>query len=268
MKIIVPIDLSAVALNAFVYALQMAQLPEADIITLYVQPDDGLSPANEDDAAQGTDDPYSRYVQELDTIAKKKDRTGTRITHMRQQGAAAGEIAAFARSRQADCIVMGARRGHGLSHRLFGFLSEQLMDSCSCYVVAVPEDCTYREITKIILLAHLPSLGLYELKRLLRFAERFHAHVNVVELKDDFKEEDAALLNRWADRLYKAEVSFHILVCAESELMPAITGYAASNEASLVAVHAYSYNAAERIAGRDLSLQLLERLQIPLLELH
>lgn len=91
---------------------------------------------------------------------------------------------------------------------------------------------------------------------------------NVVELKDDFKEEDAALLNHWADRLYKAEVSFHILVCAAGELMPAITGYAASNEASLIAVHAYCHNTPKRIVGRDLALQLLEGLQIPLLELH
>lgn len=254
MKILVPTDLSQAAANAFSYAVHLAMHLEADLLTVHVQP--GLSAR----------EAYDRHLEWLGRIRDKEGGRELHVSHVLKQGDVAETVLECASETEAGIIVMGIGEGRN-GKTLVSPVALQVMARAGCFVIALPERCSYTPLTKFVLLAHLDRLHLYELHRIERLAGLFNAHINVLQVKNTFAPEDQLVLDRWTERFRGREVSFHILVSNEPGLADRIEEYAINNGAVVLGLHLHSSGQLKEVSQHTLAGKLLHRLQLPLFSL-
>ncbi len=149
-KILVPIDFSQAAMNAFKYALKIAESLncEMEVLHVYKFPVvdpympvhilDSLSQEQQDKAMADFIDYVQNLAEEDHEILEKIP-----MNYRLQMGFGTEEILATAKKIKADMIVMGTTGASGIKAMFLGSVAGEVIEKASCPVLAIPKDAVF-----------------------------------------------------------------------------------------------------------------------------
>ena len=190
-QILFPTDLGNSAKNAFVYALQIANVMELEIHTLHVyrQVDlDALHAVYEMDDIYKTVDlerfgSFKKHIEELRKIAIKHNMSHINLTHSLVEGKIENSILRVAKEEEADYIVMGTMGANFLKEIFVGSIAGEVMEKAPCWVFSIPVNLEFDgKIDQIVVTTSFQKEEATALRQVAAFAEKFDAHVRCIHV--------------------------------------------------------------------------------------
>lgn len=270
-KILFPIDFSDNSLNAFRYALHLADKIQGEIITLHVYDGpDGFYEEYYDFLIENYTitewsefENYKSEVPKLKMIAEDYQLGHINLSHILERGIPFQSIVEIATSEKVDYIVMGTQGASGLKEAFVGSLTEKVMNECNVPVLAIPSKCFYQPIKKILFLCHYKETEAKILKELLRTANLFHAQVDVLQVQKHHVANENDLLAEWKAMFPKSDIGFYNLIHDDYE--GKVMDFIKVNKEDMVAITWHHKNFLDKLLSFSLSRKLSFHTTIPLL---
>jgi len=194
-KILVPIDFSDNAINAFKYAIQVAKELESSITLFNTYPID---------IPMGMEYSSGIYMQTLNAEIKF-DRTvrlqelankygGTtynsndkklEIFKEVQEGVAADSIAAYAKEKNMDMVIMGTKGASGLEEVLLGSITVSVIDKVDIPVFVIPEKSSFNGLKQIVYATDFDDKDTDIIDTLQHLGEYFNSKITCLHINTD-----------------------------------------------------------------------------------
>jgi len=272
-KILFPIDFSENSFHAFVYALHMAKKLHAEIITIHVYPDVDVFPDYSDFLSQNYSirewsdfENYKSEVPKLKDLAETHHAVSVKISHVLERGNVIEKILEIEESENIDCIVLGTKGATGLKEIFLGSVAEQVVNRAKGVVLAIPENCTFPKISKMLLLAKYEKPYLKIVQQLLPFADAFDAHIDVLQIKDAPNNNETRIIREWKREFADADIDFHIL--ATNILEETAIDFAELHNSNLIVLAVHEKGFFEKLFFFSLSRQMTFHSHIPVMAIH
>ena len=273
-KILFPTDFSNAANNAFIYALNLANAIQAEIVTVHVYQ---VPQANFVNAYEylheiyavtelSNFENYKDEVPALRSIAAANNLGHIKITHALISGNLVQEIKKITENDNFDFVVMGTKGITSLKETFFGTIATKVMNEVNALVMVIPENCHYQPIKKMLFLTQYKTEDTTSFKTVLSLSKIFQATLDCLRIvypenpiKNDCQEDWKALIN-------DKNVTFHSKEGDDTEGI--ILNFIDSNEINLIAMHVYHKNFLEKLFETSLSKKLAFHINIPILAIH
>ncbi|ELR73886.1 UspA [Fulvivirga imtechensis AK7] len=262
-KILMPVDFSESALNAFAYAAQMTQALHARLMLLHVvEPIGGDATMFVDEGM--IEDEMQEAREKLDQLVREKlpniDPGLVDIEVV--TGFVVNKIEEMVASKEVSLVVMGTKGSNNKLKDIFGSNTYKIVKHAECAVLTVPQKASKFSINKIAL-----AVGLHEkenihlLTVLKHLARHFRAEVILLHIKkdkdvsmDDDVSPDAVL---WLSEQLKDLNKTYVNISSE-DVANSINEYAIKNGIDLLAMspgkHSFLYQLVEGSTTRKLVL--------------
>ena len=151
-KILFPTDFSEAAEKAFLYALELTQKLNAELILMHVYELPELGRALQNTTREvyelmemETLENFKKSVEKLRDLASTKGYDHVDFKHLMAEGEAVYTITEAAKKESIDYIVMGTKGATGLKEVFLGSVASGVIDSANCNVISVPQQTDYKE---------------------------------------------------------------------------------------------------------------------------
>ncbi len=191
-KILFPTDFSAVADNAYIYALALAKRMEATLITMHAyQIEEIRGAALPNTLAEIYEsiqweefENYKDYVPHLRQIAQDHGFGEVPQYHVLIQGRLLEAIISVASEEGVDLIVMGTKGASGLKEVIFGSVTGEVMEHAPAPVLAVPKEASFDgKFDRIAVTTEFAAEEKKALYKVLEFASWFdHPTISVIHV--------------------------------------------------------------------------------------
>lgn len=271
-RILVPTDFSEGARNALDYAVQLASKIEAKIL-LYHATHLPILSANELVAISSNEELERESMMKLENIRREviDHYNFNDIETVTSSGFAVEEITELARAENLDLVVMGTKGASGISEVLMGSNSADVIEKCSCPVLTIPTDSTFKEPARIIFATNYADNDFQTLYLLSELFKPFSPEIVVLHIEDrsNHRLEDSML--EW----YKGQVKLNIpydkfsfQLIKGHPVEDALHDYVTSNNTDLLAVSTRKRSFFDRLTSKSLSRKLAYHTDLPLLVFH
>lgn len=242
-SILVPIDFSDISLNAFKYALRLADQVSANIDLLNVVPlDDGTLMGISLTAQQislGKTKLKDFFEQGIDAVTGKVNSVPP-VRSFVKNGALRSIIRNHVEAAGNNLIIMGtAGEEDENGGNLFGSNTSHLVTKSPCPVLVIPKDLVFKPFKSICYATDLEHIDAFHAGLILKAFRVFQPRLDFVHVKtgkDQKTNFDMDLLREMFDRPETGlEARFHIL--EDGEVVDEIFNYAETVEADLVVMY-------------------------------
>lgn len=272
-KIIFPVDFSKASLNAFPYALHLAKKMGAEIITIHVYDEINLPYSDYHDyimehyqvAELEQFENYKDEVPKLRAIAEKVQLGKVIVRHVLKQGDTQNSILEVALDEKADFIVMGTKGASGLKEVFLGTLTQKIMNNSKIPVIAIPENCKYLPLKKILFITEYNLSQLPILKKIHNLALLFNAHIDVLQVTNFDNKQDKIFSEEWKKIRPISDVDFYLLT--SNDIEGRIIDFIEINEINWVTFSTHHYSFFEKLFHVSLSKPLAFHSKIPILSI-
>jgi nucleotide-binding universal stress UspA family protein len=273
-KILFPTDFSSISNNAFIYALKLADAIGAEITTLHVY---NLPSAAYVDVSAYLEEShqiselnnlerYKEELAELRAIAEKNHLDHIQINNILNEGDLVAIISKLTKEKNIDFVVMGTKGATKIKDVFLGTMTIKVINETQSIVLAIPEDCQFVPVKKILFITQYKLDAVEPLKKINAFAQLFHSHIDCLNVKiphtvykDDFVVD--------FENIFKGEdITFHSIL--NQDIEGVILDFIDFNKVNLVAMHIHHKNLFERLFQNSLSKKLTYHVNIPILALH
>lgn len=271
-KILFPTDFSEVANNAFLYALRLADTIGAEIITLHVydlpQLDYMNVPVYLLDIYEVTElsnfENYKHHIPALRAIAEHHKLEHIKISNVLESGNLVDNIHKISEEEHIDYIVMGTKGAEGLTATFLGSVTERVMHHSKTVVLAVPENCEYAPIRRILFPTKYKPDDVALLAKVKELAAIFNAHIDclTVALAGTIKEDRE---NYWKEQI-GANIELHRIDSEDVE--GSILNFIETHNIDMLAMPVHHRGFFEGLFHASLSKKLAFHVKIPILAIH
>lgn len=190
-KILYPTDFSPTAEIAFVFALQIADLLGASIITLHAFNRPDISEIELPDSLREVYDSldldafenYEDEVPILRDIAIENGYYHIPMVHVLEEGAPVSAILRTANKNKADLIVMGTTGAGKMEKFFFGTVTGKILEEAHCPVVVVPETAEFDGIIDHVAVAtNLTVEDAAMVDALRKFRDSIGCHLHIIHI--------------------------------------------------------------------------------------
>ena len=269
MKILIPMDLSDVSLNAFDYALQ--RFPGATFTVLHVIT--GLENAKFIDEIAAGVSPEIAISRELEEIIKEHldiEEVPSHINIEGYYGEPVHVISKYIKSHEFDCVFIGSRDKYDMLDTLFGTVSLGIIKTCNVPTFVIPKYAKYHVYQRIMVAAD-EHLSDPDILMALNFWNTNNAHVKFLHVENnktgDFKKIKEAVLNDFFDN-NQPLCSYEIEEVNSNNVAESLLANAYNYNADLLITIARNANFLQSLVFKSLSKDLLLKSAIPMLFLH
>jgi len=273
-KILYNTDFSDCSINAFVYALHLADQFNAEIITLhtYSRPVIGsmyLPNTYQNIYAHLETDEFDMFKDTsklLHIIAEKYKKDQIKNTFLMVEDDTISGMLNTIEKEDIDIVVMGTKGASGLKEVFMGSVTSHLMEQSPCPVLAIPENADYNGGIKNILFSSdfFPE-DISSLKYALDLSDNLNAHFECINTAVDYSDYKEKLIANWSEKLqftkYK-DLNFSII---DASTLSEITDYINVNNIDLLITTIYKNNFIEDLFHYSLAKRLAHHSTIPVL---
>ena len=275
-QILVPTDFSQNALNAFHFALQVADKLNASITTLhtyvlrFITPSDTDLSALQDMIDHEVDIEFEQYKQEtakLHQFAEEKGLGHVSITHELRKGFIADEIEEVTKSLNIELVVMGTKGASGLKEALLGSNTAAVLERVKCPVMVVPHKANFSGINKVAYATNCDEHDEEIIPKVKAFAQLFGAEMRCVHVTFLDEAWDKRKLEEFEELYNKMiETTGSKLDIMESDgVVEGLNQYIDQNEISVIAMHTHKRNLLEKIFLSSYTHRMAYHTHVPLL---
>ncbi|MFE3849400.1 universal stress protein [Flavobacterium sp. LB3P45] len=270
-KILFPTDFSEASINAFIYALKLADSIKGEIITLHVYdiPQVGYSNVpgvlNEiyDLVELGNFENYKDQIPFLRRIAEQNNMEHTKISNVLDNGNLITKIVKIIKDEDIDYVVMGTKGATSLKETFLGTATTKVMNATKAIVFAIPENCKYKQIKKILFLTKYNYEDIKVLKKVIEFATVFEAHIDCLHVKSPHQNDNDAFKEEWHKIAKDQDITLHII--SNNDVEGIILEFIDLNEIDMITMHVYHKNFLEKLFQVSLSKKLAIHVDVPIL---
>jgi len=270
-KILFPTDFSEASINAFIYALKLADSIKGEIITLHVYdlPQVGYSNVpgvlNEiyDLIELGNFENYKDQVPFLRRIAEQNNMEHIKISNVLDTGNLINKIVKIVRDEDIDYVVMGTKGATSLKETFLGTATTKVMNVTNAIVFAIPENCEYKQIKKILFLTKYNFEDIEVLKKVIEFATVFEAHIDCLHVKSPHQKDNDAFKEEWQKIAKDQDITLHTI--SNNDVEGIILEFIDLNKIDMITMHIYHKNFFKKLFQISLSKKLAFHINIPIL---
>ncbi len=273
-KILFPLDFSEVSFNAFRYALNFAKKINAEIITLHVYQFPTIVYSDYDNFLL---DNYNVYewsefenykdeVPKLRAIAEEMQLEHVKICHVLKQGNVQESLLELANKEHVDYIIMGTKGATGLKEVFLGTLTQSIMNNTKVPVLAIPADCEYQPIHRILFLTKYEKSHLPILKKIVALAQLFQTHVDVLRVSIATDDYFRKFISEWEKANPNSGVDFFTLSSTDYE--GTIIDFMELHKINLVTMPVHHLSFFEKIFSYSLARKLTFHSKVPILTVY
>lgn len=270
-KILFPTDFSETSINAFIYALKLADSIKGEIITLHVYdlPQVGYSNVpgvlNEiyDLIELGSFENYKDQVPFLRRIAEQNNMEHIKISNVLDTGNLINKIIKIVEDEAIDYVVMGTKGATSLKETFLGTATTKVMNATKAIVFAIPENCKYKQIKKILFLTKYNFEDLKVLKKIIEFATVFEAHIDCLHIKSPHQKDNDTFEEEWQKIAKDQDITLHTI--SNDDVEGIILEFIDLNKIDMITMHVYHKNFFKKLFQVSLSKKLAFHVNIPIL---
>ncbi|HNS12185.1 MAG TPA: universal stress protein [Bacteroidia bacterium] len=271
-RLLIPTDFSENSLQSVRYGVQFGSVLKSRI-TLFHTTHVPVFSSPEVAMAGSLVDSKMESMVLLETLKKTmvEEFQYQNIEIMVSTGFAVDEIIALSQKESMDMIIMGTKGAGGLSKILLGSNTADVIEKCSCPVLAVPSEASFKRPTKIVFATNYADNDFQTLYLLAEMFKPFNPEIIVlhVELNGDRKTENRML--EW----FKGQVltnipydNFSFKLTQGSDVEQTVNKFIVENDVDLLSVSNRKRNFFDKLTSRSLTKKLAYHIDMPLLAFH
>lgn len=277
-KILVPVDFSANALKAGLYAAEIAVKSNAAVCfahvaepgTVQIHQPFILHEKYYQLAAEDRKAAIQQFTQNFTAMYPSLN-----ITTALLDGPTADAIVEYSREYDFDLIVMGTKGAGPLKEILIGSITALVIAKSSIPVLAVPQEYELEEPDALLLATNHFEKDTNLLNPVIEIARLFSAAVHVVLFEEAVEEPKAAqdqneqLLQQYLHFLQTTYpgISFKSELLKGSSFEGAIERYYVNNEPDIIAMVTYPHNFLQKMMRKSMTRKMAMHSRIPILAL-
>lgn len=258
-RILFPTDFSKTSHNAFVYALQLANALQAEVITLHVYElphlHIGGMPATLKEVYDTIElenfENLKDEVPLLRKIADEQNLDHVKISNILMHGDLVWTIKNVVKEEHIDLVVMGTKGATGLKETFLGSNTGAVITETECITIGVPEDCQFAGINDIVFTTRFRDKDIKALKKVKEIADKLNSKIHCLYVKTPKSDLLDVTLKNWKLLFEKDNIEFHII--ENSDVKKAILQFSEDYQIDLLALLNYKRGFFEELFKQSLS---------------
>jgi len=268
-KILVPTDFSGNAEHALKYAVAFASKLEGQLVLLHSSKVP-IAAINETVQITGDDMHIGESNEQLAALKNKitSQKNGVEVATISAVGFAVEEILKTCDEQKIDMIVMGTKGARGLSEIFIGSNTADVISKSKCPVLAIPHNATTGKLEKVIFATNYNDNDFQSIKLLTEIFKPWNPDLVIVHATDNSQPQvESSFFEQFKeDLITKVRYGKYFFKLLEGgNVENAISEFADSSGADLIAVSKRKRTLFERIVGVSTTTRLAFHTHIPLL---
>ncbi|HEU4497598.1 MAG TPA: universal stress protein [Flavobacterium sp.] len=273
-RILFPTDFSETAINAFQYALKMADSLEAEILLLHTfeMPiiNSAEIPINFKEIYDTLEVQqmahFKEHIPQLKQIAYSSSMGHIRMTHLLKSGDLTYAMKEAVAEHHINLVVMGTGGASGWLDSFFGSHAGEAITALPVPVMSIPAEARYKKI-KTIAFANLYREKDFEaLKRLSEIAKKFNAGIKSIYVKKSSSAISAEEIRIWEERCSGLGVQFFVI--PHDDVKQTIEDFIESQDVGLLAMLTEKRGFFEDFFSTSLAQKMSYKIHVPVLAFH
>lgn len=273
-KILFPTDFTAVANNAFVHALEMANHLDAKLLLLHTYElpivDNQFFPQNYqtifDSLEMANFERFKDLMPQLHAIAEERKLNHVDFSHIIMDGDLVYNIKECIKTENIDLIIMGTSGATGWKEFFLGTNTGEVISTVSIPVLCVPASSKYTFIKNIGFTTRFREKDKESLWKAIEVAKRNNAKVKCLYVKTAFSDVEEHEIEDWRVTFKNEPVQFFIV--EDDSPMETIFDFITSQEIDVLAMVTHKRNFFVGLFESSFTEKMTNRSEIPVLVLH
>lgn len=274
-KILFPLDFSETSYNAFIYALEMAERLNAELVLLhtfefpivdsqtitfnYATVYDTLELANFEQ--------FREVMPRLHAIAAERNLEHIEMEHILMDGDLIYNIKKIIEQENIDMVIMGTKGAEGWFDILLGTNASSVIAKVSVPVLCIPFEAHYDKLKTIAFTTRFRQKDIEALQNVVFYAKLFNAKIKCLCVKTADLEIDEQDVRYWQSH-FQDEESIEFFIIPDEDVKGTIEDFLVSQNVDLLAMLTYKRNFFEELFSNSTAQQLSYHLKKPILALH
>jgi nucleotide-binding universal stress UspA family protein len=273
-KILFPTDFSDTSINAFEYALKVANQLGATISTIhtFITPIVGSTPVvMVEQMTELTEQlemqEYTAFNKKIHQLAIEEDLTHIQIEHTLEFGLTISEIINISKKEAIDLIIMGSEGAEGLQKWLFGSHAASVIEKATCPVLIIPNEVVYQPISKIAYATNFEAVDDDILEYLLEWIGKFDAELDFVHVADKGESIDAEQYANMSEitELAKRYENVRFKILYDKDIIDELEVFVEEEKIDMLVMVTHKYPFFKRLFNPSLTRKMAFDTEMPLL---
>ena len=272
--IIVPVDFSKVAHNAYLYALELASFFQHKVKVVHVY--GGELNAMERLALQVGDTPFNYLLSKLNNFVEGAPDKGDVMTKVDVaveilEGNVVKKIVQLSQNEDTAMIIAGTEGHYNWLDQLTGSITSALAQKANCPVLLVPKGAKYSKFDHMLYASDFSSSDEKMIMKFIDFAKLFDASVHFIHIEDEDDIDFSAIEDSMFNLLFKdgdPTFSFNMVSINGVDVISGLNQYAEENEIDLMVLVNRHRSFVDNLLGLSTTRQLAMDTNFPLMVYH
>jgi len=272
--IIVPVDFSKVAHNAYLYALEIASFFKHKVKVVHVY--GGELDAMERLALQVGDTPFNYLLSKLNNFVEGAPDKGDVMTKVDVaveilEGNVVKKIVQLSQNEDTAMIIAGTEGHYNWLDQLTGSITSALAQKANCPVLLVPKGAKYSKFDHMLYASDFSSADEKMIMKFIDFAKLFDASVHFIHIEDEDDIDFTAIEDSMFNLLFKdgdPTFSFNMVSINGVDVISGLNQYAEENEIDLMVLVNRHRSFVDNLLGLSTTRQLAMDTNFPLMVYH
>jgi nucleotide-binding universal stress UspA family protein len=274
-KILVPIDFSETAENAFVYALEMAKLYNSEVVLLHTFElpivDNQVVPVNYAEIYDTLEVTNSNHFEEelarLTEIAKEHNAGGITLSQIMMNGDLLYCIKEVVRQENIDFVVMGTNGATGWFDSFIGTNTSSVISDVEVPVLSVAHDTKFHKIKTIGFRTRYKEDEIYALNEILLLAKKINAKVKCLYVKTPDSNFKGEKIQYW-ESVFENEPNLEFFIIPSDDIESTIEDFMINQSIDLLAMVMHKKNFFTRLFTTSTTQKMSLHSKTPILAIH
>ncbi|MFV8337525.1 universal stress protein [Flavobacterium sp. RSP29] len=273
-KILFPTDFSEVASNAFVHALEFANIVKGELILLHTFElpiyDNQFFPENYvviyDSLQLAKFNKFKDEIPKLRAIAEEHNLGNIKISHRLMDGDLLYNIKKSIKEDKIDFVIMGTSGATGWDAFFVGTNAGAVISGIEVPMLCVPAEAKFKKIKNIGFTTRFRTKDKKALKMVLDIATKTNAKVKCVYVKTNESDVSKDTIASWEEEFIQDPIEFFII--NSNEVKETILDFIMYKEIDILTMLTYKRGFFEGIFKPSLTKEIATNYDIPILAVH
>ena len=273
-RILFPTDFSEVATNAFVYALELAKLVQAEVLVLHsydlIPMDDQFFPENFNEIYDSVElanfEQFTEEIPKLRAIMEEHQMEHLKLTHRLMEGDLTANVKKSIEEDKIDYLVMGTSDVGEWEALFAGSHSGSVILGLDIPMFCVPFGVKFKAVKNIGYVNHYTPKDKEALGVVLDIAKMMDATVKSLYVRTSKSEMDAETKKSWEEDFVKEPITFFEV--RNDEIKQMILDFVSRHEIDVLAMLTYKKNIFEGMFVPNYAKDNASGIKIPILVIH
>ena len=273
-RILFPTDFSEVATNAFVYALELAKLVQAEVLVLHsydlIPMDDQFFPENFNEIYDSVElanfEQFKEEIPKLRAIMEEHQMEHLKLTHRLMEGDLTANVKKSIEEDKIDYLVMGTSDVGEWEALFAGSHSGSVILGLDIPMFCVPFGVKFKAVKNIGYVNHYTPKDKEVLGVVLDIAKMMDATVKSLYVRTSKSEMDAETKKSWEEDFVKEPITFFEV--RNDEIKQMTLDFVSRHEIDVLAMLTYKKNIFEGMFVPNYAKDNASGIKIPILVIH